>query len=147
MRYLFGFLTVLLLFGCQTYSEDELDEFDIQIKSYIKKNDLKMARSSSGLYYRFDEEGEGKKVKYQDSIAVVYKGKLLSGQIFDEQEEPITFAVKDMIGGWKEALLMMKKGTSLSIIVPPQLGYGNHDLDDIPPHSILWFNLTVVDIK
>jgi FKBP-type peptidyl-prolyl cis-trans isomerase FkpA len=147
MRHLISFLIVILLAGCQTYSEDELDDFDQQIKSYMKKNELKMTRSTSGLYYRFDEEGEGRKVKYQDSIVVVYKGKLLSGQVFDEQEEPITFAVKDMIGGWKEALLMMKKGSSISIIVPPQLGYGSHDLDDIPPHSILWFNLSVLDIK
>ena len=86
-------------------------------------------------------------IQCRDSVSISYKGKLLNGRIFDYTKEPLTFAVKGLIGGWKEALLSCKKGSEVLMIIPPQLGYGNHKLDDIPQNSILFFEMKVWNVK
>jgi FKBP-type peptidyl-prolyl cis-trans isomerase FkpA len=147
MKYLHFLALTLILVACKTYSDEDLKNFDKQIQEFMTKKGLKMDASPSGLYYKINPLGEGRNVLYQDSIVVTYEGKLLNGEIFDRQKDPITFALKDMIGGWKEALLMMKKGDEIELLIPPQLGYGEHKLDDIPQHSILFFNIKLLDLK
>jgi FKBP-type peptidyl-prolyl cis-trans isomerase len=91
--------------------------------------------------------GSGRNIRYQDSVSISYTGKLLSGKLVDIQTKPITFAVKDLIMGWKEALIMSQKGSEISMIIPPNLGYGDNKLEQIPQNSILSFNLKVWDVK
>jgi FKBP-type peptidyl-prolyl cis-trans isomerase len=71
----------------------------------------------------------------------------LSGKLVDIQTKPITFAVKDLIMGWKEALIMSQNGSEISMIIPPSLGYGDHKLEQIPQNAILSFDLKVWDVK
>ena len=136
-----------LFFSCQTYTENDLNEFEAKIKAWSTKKDIVFERTDSGLYYHYLKEGTGPKVKYTDSVSVLFKGKLLNGTLFEMEKEPITFAVKDMIGGWKEGLMLSEKGSQIQIIVPPQLGYGNHKLDKIPSNSILFYEIEIVGIK
>lgn len=140
-------LSLLTLSACKTYSDNDLKTFDEQIQAYIKKNKLDLEASPSGLYYKEIVKGEGKLIQYGDKVSISYKGKLLSGQAFDYQKKPIEFEVRGLIAGWKEALLSSRKGSELLLIIPPQLGYGDRKLDNIPPNSILYYELKVVDIK
>jgi FKBP-type peptidyl-prolyl cis-trans isomerase len=91
--------------------------------------------------------GSGRNIRYQDSVSISYTGKLLSGKLVDIQTKPITFAVKDLIMGWKEALIMSQNGSEISMIIPPNLGYGDHKLEQIPQNAILSFDLKVWDVK
>ena len=141
-----SFLFSFLLVSCSTYNDQELSNFDKEIKEFISKNDLKYEKSMSGLYYNIIKEGEGDYIQITDSVSFTYEGKLLSGEIFDKQRKPITFQVKDLIQGWKEIIMKSKPGAELELIVPPHLGYGSHDLDDIPPNSILLFKMNILSI-
>ena len=145
----FFFLTslIFLCFSCQTYSEHELNEFDAKIKAWAEKKELALKRTESGLYYQYIEEGTGPYIKYTESVIVLFKGRLLNGTIFEIQKKPMAFAVKEMIIGWKEALMISKLNTKIQIIVPPQLGYGNHQLDKVPPNSTLFYEIEIVEIK
>lgn len=148
MKRLLFFASLLFIFAsCNTYSDQELEGFDKEIQAYIKKNKLDLDASPSGLYFKITKEGDGRLIQYTDSVSISYKGKLLNGRIFDYTKEPLTFAVKDLIGGWKEALLSCKKGSEVVMIIPPQIGYGNHKLDDIPQNSILYFEMKVWGFK
>ena len=148
MRILSLFLLLTLCCtSCATYSDDQLDAFDQEIEAYIKKKDLKLERSSSGLYYTIENPGEGNKIQFKDRVAFKYKGSLLNGKVIDEQTEPIEFQVEELIGAWQETMLMLRPGGKAFIIAPPQLGYGEHDLDDIPQNSILIFELEVIEVK
>lgn len=139
------FILSIVLIGCKTYNEEEINQFDKQIKNYIKKNHLKLEKSESGLYYHTDFKGEGEEIQYNDKVSFRYEGKLLNGKIFDKQsKKPISFHIKELIAGWKEGLVGATIGSKLTLIVPPHLGYGDHDLDDIPPHSILVFKMEIV---
>lgn len=147
MRKLIQFLLFLLLTSCSTYSEQEIQDFDSKISSHIKRNKLKFIKSSSGLYYHLKKNGEGKFIRYTDSVSITYSGFLLNGKRFDNQKNPITFAVRDLIAGWKEVLLICKKGSEVQMILPPTIAYGDNSLDDIPQNSILKFEMKVWDVK
>ncbi len=137
----------LIVVSCKTYSEDQVDAFDKEIKAYIEKNSLDCERSNSGLYYKIIDEGEGRKVKYKDIVRFTYEGKLLDGTVFDAKtEEPVEFQVSDLIAAWKEIMLDLNEGGKAYIISPPQLAYGDRELDDIPANSILIFSLEIVEV-
>ena len=133
--------------ACSTYSDQDLTSFDKTIQAYVAKNKLKLIKTDSGLYFKITKMGSGRNIRYQDSVSISYTGKLLSGKLVDIQTKPITFAVKDLIMGWKEALIMSQNGSEISMIIPPNLGYGDHKLEQIPQNAILSFDLKVWDVK
>ncbi len=136
-----------LLFSCgDTYSKEEKNDFDKRIERYLKKKNIKCTRTSSGLYYKILDPGEGQLIKLKDRVQFTYKGMLLNGKVFDEQKEPVEFNVQTLIGAWKEVMLYLRPGGKAFLVCPPQLGYGEHDLDDIPPNSILVFELEVKSV-
>lgn len=148
MKLLIAFLAVVLLSACgATYSEEEKSSFDTQIETYLKKKNLVCERSSSGLYYKIIEQGEGRKIKYNDKVAFTYTGELLDGTVFDKRKKPVEFDVDVLIAAWKEIMLELNEGGKAFLVAPPHLGYGTHELDDIPPNSILVFTLEVKDVK
>jgi FKBP-type peptidyl-prolyl cis-trans isomerase FkpA len=147
MKILILFFSLLLLTACTTYSEDDKSNFDTQIEAYLKKNNKACERSSSGLYYNIIEQGEGREIKYGDRIAFTYKGELLDGTVFDKRTKPIEFDVDILIAAWKEAMLMLNEGGKAYIVAPPHLGYGTHELSDIPANSIIVYTLEVVKVK
>jgi FKBP-type peptidyl-prolyl cis-trans isomerase FkpA len=147
MRKIKQFLIIFLFVSCSTYSEQEIQDFDSQISAYIKKNNVRFDKSSSGLRYFISKNGEGKFIQYTDSVSITYSGFLLNGKQFDYQRNSITFAVRDLIAGWKEVLLLCQKGSEIKMILPPNIAYGNNILDDIPQNSILKFDMKVWDVK
>jgi len=108
--------------------------------------------TSSGLKYYIIKEGDGPAVEKDKQVSVHYSGFLLDGTKFDssiERDEPITLVAGtgQVIPGWDEGLLLLKKGSKAKFIVPPSLGYGNRDLGKIPPNSTLIFDVEIVDVK
>lgn len=144
-----GFLmiTLLLVTGCQTYSDADKEGFDKQISEYLKKKGIECTKSPSGLYYKIIEPGEGEYIQFQDVVSFSYKGYFLNGEVFDHEKKPVEFKVKDLIGAWKEIMLELKPGAKAFLVAPPQLGYGDHQLDDIPANSILVFEMDIHEVK
>jgi FKBP-type peptidyl-prolyl cis-trans isomerase FkpA len=149
MKYLLPlFVLSLLLNSCgATYSEEDKLQFNQTIKKYLQKKGVPCEQSDSGLFYHIEREGEGEYLRFQDVVSFKYKGYFLDGNIFDESKAPVQFKVSQLIGGWKETMLMLKPGGKAFIVVPPQLGYGDKSLADIPPNSVLVFELEVLEVK
>jgi FKBP-type peptidyl-prolyl cis-trans isomerase len=79
---------------------------------------------------------------------VTYKGSLTSGKTFDETgDEPVSLYAKTLIEGWREALLFLNIGSKVRLIIPPNLGYKNQELPDIPKNSILIFEIKIHGIE
>jgi FKBP-type peptidyl-prolyl cis-trans isomerase FkpA len=140
-------LVLVSITSCRTYSEDDKQSFDAQIKTYLEKKGIECERSESGLYYKIIEEGEGEYIKFTDVVSFTYKGEFLDGEVFDNEKKPVDFMVKDLIGAWKEIMLELKPGAKAFLVAPPSLGYGDRQLDDIPANSILVFNMEIVGVK
>lgn len=149
MKIFLGLLLVFLAAACgSTYSEEDRKNFDKEIEAYLDKNKIECERSPSGLYYRIDSLGSERKIQFGDRVTMKYVGKLINGKVIDDQsEEPIKMSVRELIGAWKEILLELGKGGKAFIVAPPHLAYGEHKLDSIPQHSILIYNLEVVDVE
>lgn len=106
----------------------------------------------SGLKYVVVEEGEGDTPKTGAMVTVHYTGKLLDGTKFDssyDRGQPIDFPVGkgQVIKGWEEALLGMKKGEKRVLIIPSDLGYGPSGRGPIPPNATMVFDVELVDFK
>lgn len=143
----------------------QLEKDDAIIKEYLEKNKLNAKKTASGLYYIIETEGTGENPKIGQTIAVNYKGQLLSGKVFDtsikaESEkaglkqpgrtfEPLKFPVgqQQVIKGWDEGLMLFKKGGKGTLIIPSPLAYGERGAGaDIPANAVLRFDVELVDI-
>jgi len=138
-----------LLFACGSlYSEEDTAQFDAEIQKKIKENNWNCERSESGLYLEILEKGNGGPIPVDGKILVTYKGTLLNGQSFDQTgNQPVSLQTRSLIEGWREALLSAEIGSSLRLIIPPQLGYKNQDLPKIPKNSILVFEMKIHGIE
>lgn len=106
----------------------------------------------SGLKYVVVAEGEGEPPQKGALVTVHYTGKLLNGKKFDssyDRGQPIDFPVGrgQVIKGWEEALLSMKKGEKRVLIIPSQLGYGPSGRGPIPPNATMVFDVELVNFK
>jgi FKBP-type peptidyl-prolyl cis-trans isomerase len=106
----------------------------------------------SGLKYVVVAEGEGETPKKGSVVSVHYTGKLLSGKKFDssvDRGQPIDFPVGSgqVIKGWDEALLGMKKGEKRVLIIPPDLGYGPSGRGPIPPNATMVFDVELISFQ
>lgn len=144
IRYLIIILTLLLFSACKGYSKDQKREFDTKIQKFIKKENLKLSKSSSGVYSSVIVKGKGKIIRYTDDIRVMYKGKLLNNIVFDEQNSPVQLKLKNLIPAWKEVIIGQNSGSVFMIVTPPQMGYGSNPVGEIPENSCLFYEIKVM---
>jgi peptidyl-prolyl cis-trans isomerase A (cyclophilin A) len=120
-------------------------------QALIKKQWPNAVTTPSGLKYVVVEEGTGDPPKKGAMVTVHYTGTLLNGKKFDssyDRKQPIDFpvGVGQVIKGWDEALLSMKKGEKRVLIIPPNLGYGPSGRGPIPPNAYMVFDVELVNI-
>jgi len=146
-----GFTVLLFsIVSCTTYSEKDLESFDQEIQAYLDSTGLKMEKTESGLYYSILDEGTGENtIRYKDQVTFSYKGTFLNGNTFQVigKDEPLVYKVSQLIVGWQDALMMLKEGGRIHIIIPPQLGYATQKTDIIPANSSLIYELEVLEVK
>lgn len=101
--------------------------------------------------------GTGTQVEVGDLVAVVYKGWLTDGTLFDQskmneqnQTEPFVLKIGDgqVIAGWEQGIIGMKEGGKRRLIIPSALAYGEAGRDPvIPPNSMLIFDIELVQVQ
>ncbi len=123
-----------------------------KIKKLIQEKWSNAEVTDSGLHFVVTQEGTGDKPKSGDSISAHYSGRLLANdKKFDssyDRGEPIQFevGVGRVIPGWDEALIDMKRGEKRTLIIPPNLAYGEQGAGGvIPPNAWLIFDVELVD--
>ena len=119
---------------------------------YLAKNKTKpgVKTTASGLQCEVLKSGAGSKPKPTDTVKVHYHGTLLDGTVFDssiQRGEPIEFEVTGVIAGWTEALQLMSIGDKWKLTIPPAIAYGPRGKGNIPPNSVLIFEVELLAIK
>ena len=117
------------------------------VQNYLTTNTITATQHCSGLFYTIDNPGTGKTPDACSSVAVTYTGKLTNGNVFDQQNSPISILLTDVIPGWTNGVPLLKEGGRIHLYIPPSLGYGNQQAGTIPPNSILIFDVTLVAVQ
>ncbi|WP_298869305.1 FKBP-type peptidyl-prolyl cis-trans isomerase [uncultured Gimesia sp.] len=114
-----------------------------------KKEGVKTTKS--GLQYKVIKKGTGKTPGLNDSVTTHYRGTLINGKEFDssyKRNQPATFPVKGVIGGWTEALQLMKEGDKWQLFIPGDLAYGSRGSGpDIGPNEVLVFDIELLKVN
>lgn len=138
-----------------------------KLQKYIDDNKLKAEKLPSGLQIATTTEGTGAQPKVGDSVMVHYTGKLVSGKVFDTSlpevakkasiynpgREPYTtlnlvIGQGNVIPGFDEGVLKMKKGGKSVLLIPSSLGYGEQGMQGgmIGPFTPLVFEIELVNV-
>lgn len=136
----------------ESEADKERKKQEKTLKEKITKKWPNAQKTRSGLYYQVEKEGEGPTPEAGTTISAHYTGRLFeNGRKFDssyDRGEPIEFPVGTgrVIKGWDEALIQMKKGEKRTLIIPPNLAYGERGAGGvIPPNAWLVFDVELVD--
>ena len=104
----------------------------------------------SGLQYKVIKAGAGKKPKEDDMIMVNYRVALLDGTEIESSREkgaPQTFALENVVPGWREGALLMGTGSIWRLFVPSRLAYGEDGVGAVlGPNTMLIFDLELLKI-
>jgi hypothetical protein len=112
------------------------------------KTDTK--NNEQGVYYTMMKEGTGRLVSVNDTVTVNYRLRLLNDTaiIQETKDKPATFPLKRLIKGWQIGVPLCKVGGKIKLVIPSDLAYSIRTrAADIPPNSILVFEIEVLDAK
>jgi peptidylprolyl isomerase len=106
----------------------------------------------SGLKYVIDRPGNGPQPQSGQTVQVHYTGWLTNGTKFDssrDRGEPIEFPIGTgrVIKGWEEGVGAMHVGEKRTLVIPPELGYGESGQGEIPPNATLVFKVELLSAK
>ena len=123
-------------------------------KEELEKLTKGMKSTESGISYKITKKGTGANAKDNDNVRVHYTLKLIDGSEVDSslgRGEPIEFTlgVGQVIPGWDEGIKLLNKGASGTLVIPPNLAYGEAGAGNgvIPSNATLIFDVTLVDIN
>jgi FKBP-type peptidyl-prolyl cis-trans isomerase len=120
---------------------------------FVEKTWPTAKKTATGIRYIIQKEGAGKPPASGDQVSVLYVGRLLTGETFDQKIDPanpLKFRVgRDMvIQGWDQILQLMRKGERRLVIIPPELAYGTRGkAPGIPRDATLIFVMELLDIN
>lgn len=112
-------------------------------KDYIEKylQEEGALQTESGIAYKILEAGSDKKATSdKDTVWVNYKGTLLDGTVFDQNDD-INFTLNRVIRGWSEGMKLVGEGGKIQLVIPGELAYGEYGTRGIEPNSTLIFDV------
>ncbi len=116
-------------------------------EAFLAKNALKenVDTTATGLQYTIEAPGAEYKIAPQDTVWVNYKGTLLDGTVFDENDSTM-FVANRVIKGWTEGLGLLGEGGKATLYIPAELAYGERGNRNIEPNSTLIFDVEVLKV-
>ena len=160
--WLLGILAVVgfLVQGCA--DDDAYDGFDTLVKDiatireYLDDNGIDAEMDSvTGIFIETHREGDGYRTLSGIDLTLNFKGWTLDGAEFVDNfsQIPIEITLGDpstypdgQTPGVAIGLSLMNEGDSATIYVPSPYGYQNNAYENVPPNSILVYNIKFEDI-
>ncbi len=158
-----GSIVTLYFHVQEALTKEEIeDRVKIQNTKAVKSDSLNVLKYcnkikgvkklASGLRYKpLKLNPTGTLAKKGSMVSVRYKGWLIDGDVFDENEtgEPfkLVLGMNQVIKGWEEGLKLMKTGEKYRLIIPWYLAYGTLGNGPIPPFTSIVFDVQLIEIK
>ena len=115
------------------------------LRTYLSDNSITATEDPRGFFYTIDSTCSSTKPTMCNEVTVIYTGKLTNGTQFDAANNA-TFNLSGLIVGWQEGIPLIGTGGSITLYLPPSLGYGSADAGSIPGNSILIFNISLTGV-
>ncbi|MBG0781336.1 MAG: FKBP-type peptidyl-prolyl cis-trans isomerase [Bacteroidales bacterium] len=120
-----------------------------QIDAYVKRHNLNVAKTGTGLRYVIRRKGNGTPVKRGEVVKLNYKVKFLTGDVVytsdDKGVKTFTVGRGGVEAGLEEAVLLLRRGDIATIILPSHLAFGLlGDDDKIPPRTSLVYEIEIL---
>jgi FKBP-type peptidyl-prolyl cis-trans isomerase FkpA len=113
--------------------------------------------NSATVQYQDTSVGTGEIAMSGDTVAMVYKGWLTDGTLFDKNRVNelnqietfgFTLGAGQVIQGWEQGIDGMKEGGKRRLIVPASVGYGESGQGQlIPPNAMLIFDVELIQVQ
>ena len=144
------FASLIAIFFITNACKKELDYNQIDedlIVQYISENNFDAVATGSGLYYVIENIGNGDFPDISSTVTVAYKGTLIDGTIFDQSgPSGANISLLNVIQGWQEGIPYFSEGGSGILLIPSALGYGSQSVGNIPPNSVLIFEVSILTV-
>lgn len=178
IRLFLVFLSMGVLFvGCmkndgpvydpQAQIEKEVPLIETYVATLNEEEEIVLEKDDELLiWYQYQELNSGEELyDYVDEnnqllwpkVRVSYKGRLMDGTVFDEDEESEYVDLRELVGSWAVAFFpsaqggLLEKGLQIGdkirFIMPSYWGYGPNARAGIPANSPLDFEIEVLDIQ
>jgi FKBP-type peptidyl-prolyl cis-trans isomerase len=120
--------------------------------SLIKTLPVPLVKLEGGVYVHIKEKGSGGKIKKGQQVAVIYRGMLANGKIFEEKSKEDPFVIHAGTGeaarGFDIAVSSLSVGDKARVYVPAPLAYGAQKVGEyIPAFSNLVFDMEIADLS
>ena len=125
--------------------EAEQQEF---LTQFQKEKGVKTLEN--GAMIKLSKPGKGKNPKADSTVKVHYTGTLIDGTKFDssrDRGEAFQTRLADVIPCWTKAVQQMKPGARGQVVCPAGTAYGNRPMGQIPPNSVLIFDVELIEIE
>lgn len=124
------------------------------LQNHITTNNISAIQHPSGVFYKLNNPGTGISPTVCSNMTVKYTGRVLGGNIFDSNTSSsgASFVLGELILGWQRVLPILKEGGSITLYIPPSLGYGASPISNgagvviIPANSYLQFDIELLDV-
>lgn len=139
-----------------TVDRKELEKEEKEIEAYFAKFEMEYKKTESGVYIHISNDSQDKAVTKGKTITLNYTGMFLDGKTFETTEQPggdhkpLTVIVgnQQVIRGWEDAFLTMKRGGTYTIAVPSHLAFGKNGRGQvIPPNTPLLFEIQILTVE
>lgn len=135
-------------------AKEELNKMKVDseaaLKRYVKENGFEKC-TSSGLYYKFEKENNGKVPSLGSVVKMKFNAKVIDGPELGSTEQlggsyEITFGETQVLPGFREGVGMMTVGDKATFVLPYYLAYGANPYGNVPAFSNLVFDIEILDI-
>jgi FKBP-type peptidyl-prolyl cis-trans isomerase FkpA len=122
------------------------------LQNYLDAKGITNAINKNGMFYVINQ-GAGISPNICSNISLTYSGSLIQGttdgSVFDATPSGQTsnFNLASLITAWKIIFPLVKAGGSVTLYVPPSLGYGSRAAGSIPANSYLKFVVSLIDVQ
>lgn len=128
------------------------EEESIQIDGYVRRRNLDVIKTGTGLRYIIYKNGDGEKAVIGKRAVVTYEMSLIDGTVCYSTKElgPEEFKIgSDRVeSGLHEAICYMRVGDKAKIIIPSHLAHGLvGDREKIPIRSTIIYDIELIKLK
>lgn len=130
--------------------EEAMKAEPAKIDDYIAEHSFNGETLPCGALIQWITHGSGEQPRANEKVKVMYVGTLLNGKEFDKSDVPFQFPVgkEAVIKGWDEALVRMRVGDTVRLLVPSKAAYAARGVPGtvIGPFEPLLFEIKLLEI-